>query len=159
MPCRYDDYEPTVSKSAYEAMHRELDHVTQLLCYCCGTMQGKDADINWSLPVPPELVEWFKKHHEADTKRVMKQMLDTLARKKLPFVTNSAEADLAGMFMDAAKKVHPVSKFHEQWFFDMSKQAWEIYSKARKQKETKQETVERALAKLTIAERKALGLK
>ena len=154
MPCRCDDYErePTVLKRTYDAMNKELDRVTQLLCYCCGTMLDQDKTL------PPALVEWFKAHHEADTRRVMKQMLDTLAKKKLPLVTNSAEMDLAGMFMDAAKKVHPVSRWHEQWFFDMAHEAWKLYSKDQKKKEAKQDVVERALGKLTPAERKALGL-
>ena len=163
MPCRCDDFEedPTVSKSTYDTMVKELDHVTQLLCYCCGTMLDLNCcpDVQFrGHSIPPELIGWFEKHHEADTKRVMKQMLSTLARVRLPLVTNSAETDLAGMFMDAAKKVHPVSKWHEQWFFRMAHQACEIHSRAKKQEKEGQSIVKRALAKLTPAERRALGI-
>jgi len=66
--------------------------------------------------------------------------------------------DLARKFIDKALAVHPVSRWHENWFMDMAKKACRIRANEISKKKIEDDVVKKTLLKLSTEERKALGL-
>lgn len=179
MPCRYDD-ELLSSEHGIMSRHLqvkdmrlELDRVTQLLCCVCGMMQEPGLKPHPTNPshitpcfqrrpvielVHPELVSWFQKHHQADEDRIRPAMRDALretASKRLQPVGEKDAVALAERFIVRAQAVHPVSKWHVNWFRFMARQAVSEY---RGSDERRLKIAKQALKKLSPEERKALGL-
>ena len=151
MPCRCDDY-PQVNCSCSTTiakMKKRLDEATRLLCYLCGELE---SDGQWKRYSNVELITWRERHHKRDAERVRRRM-DEVLRKRL------VEPDkLAKKFIDKALAVHPVSRWHKQWFLDMAKEACRIRSEEMARKGAKDAMVKKALDKLTKDERRMLGL-
>ena len=150
MPCRcdYDEYVPpsnvlknmnennTIEKQkktienlrnelmklgkTYNDLKGEADKVTQLLCYTCGTLIGKDL-----MPglVDNRLLEWWKAHNDWDKHR-------TLDMFKKHFGGNPDQCPdkdvVHKWFIKQAKVVHPLSYYHKNEFFN---EVWEEFIK------------------------------
>jgi hypothetical protein len=168
MPCRCDDDGLTSSERRnldrqIEDMRKELDRTMQELGF-------KPHPTNPSHITPcfqrspviefvqPELVSWFQEHHRADEDRIGLAMRDALretAVKRLQPVGEKDAVALADRFIVKAQAVHPVSKWHVNWFHFMARKAVSEY---RGSDERRLKTAERALKKLSPKERKALGI-
>ena len=120
MPCRSDNDEcvSDSERKCYERritkIKKELDQVTQLLCYVCGTMQDPDSTNHPNfcetgvLAPPEQLVSWFNKHHAADEVRVSLAMAEEI--KKLASDGKLiVAAGIANKFINNAAAEHPVS--------------------------------------------------
>ncbi|MFA5572995.1 MAG: hypothetical protein WDA42_07785 [Candidatus Bathyarchaeia archaeon] len=142
MPCRCEGY----SRTEYYTATNEIDSLTQMLCYACGNF------IAFGLSMPTELYNWWKIHEEADWERVTKAMQDYISNMSTTAVKKLTVDKLANSFIKKAEAVHPVSDWHKgHWF---PKIAANVLNKNLVEVELR----ERALAKLTEAERKALKL-
>lgn len=150
MPCRcdYDEYVPssnvlknsnennTIEKQkktienlrnelmklgkTYNDLKGEADKVTQLLCYACGTLVGKDF---MSGLVDNRLIEWWKEHDAWDRHR-------TLEMFKKQFGSNPDQCPDKTVaykwFVKQAEDVHPLSYYHKNIFFH---DVWEEFTK------------------------------
>jgi hypothetical protein len=154
MPCNgghsYSPPDHTSCEEYQKALVDENDELTRLLCFVCGWLTGQK--LFKCMPAP--LVKWWKAHQEEDRRRVTRQMDAWLKKEKKPNVNL-----LAGHFITAAERKHPLSNFHAQWLVIMAKAAVGRYQASLSIKERKQQELERALAKLTPDERKLLGIK
>jgi hypothetical protein len=157
MPCRCDDYptDPTVPEVYYEKVRRELDRVTQFLCFMCGETEyahyfGSKSD--QAIDLPDRLQEWREKHQESDRIRVARQMKKDLGGKR----KYKDSATMAEAYIKKAEKVHPVSRFHKAWFQKLAHAAFAIDDAIREKKKSKAELRRAALNKLTPEERELL---
>jgi hypothetical protein len=107
MPCQ-DTYE---GDEDCDYQYR-VNTLTQDLCFLCG--QLIDAGL-FEKYASKRIIDWQKKHHESDRDRVLRKMNDRL--HKFP---NLSARSLADVFIVDAMQVHPVSTFHEKWFFEMA---------------------------------------
>jgi hypothetical protein len=154
MPCNgghsYSPPDHTSCEEYEKALVDENDQLTRLLCYLCGRLTGDGL----FKKMPKQLVAWWKKHQRLDYKRVAKQM-DAWIRKH----GDTTSTVLAGDFIKKAADAHPLSHFHAEWLFRMAKAAIARRHKIKLASETKKQKLARALAKLSPADLKLLGLK
>jgi len=154
MPCRCDDYQG--SYGAYNGAKEQkrskkrLDRVTQLLCYLVGELKEDDIFARYAVP---ELERWASKHHRLDAKRLSGKMDEYLSSHP---ACNAQE--LASRFLELALAVHPVSRWHRKWFFDMAEKACARRATIQKKQDKHKALIKRAKGKLTKEERWALGL-
>lgn len=153
MPCNgghtYSPPDHTSCEEYEKKLVDENDELTRLLCYLCGRLTGEGQ----FKKMPAQLVGWWVKHQRLDFGRVSRQMDARLKKKSC-----SAQA-LANKFIVEAMKAHPLSDFHQIWLRKMAREAvnrYRINAFNRKQHSLMRE---KALGKLTPAERKVLGLK
>ena len=141
MPC-YD------ARAAYVTAENtdKIDRLTQMLCYTCGTF------ITQGISMPISLHNWWQMHEEADCTRVTKEMQDYISNMSIDRVKKLTVDKLVNSFIKKAEAVHAVSDWHKcHWF---PKIATDVLHKYLVEVELR----ERALAKLTKTERKALKL-
>ena len=88
MPCRTDDWEPTVYKSESDKYKlqrdkykKEADKATRLLCAALRTLQ-ESYDKPAGEFVDKETVEWWEAHQDADEKRIQAEVKAAASRKK-----------------------------------------------------------------------------
>lgn len=142
MPCRCEGY----SRTEYYTATNEIDSLTQMLCYACGNF------IAFGLFMPTELYNWWRIHEEADCERATKEMQDYISNMAIDKVKKITADTLANSFIKKAEAVHAVSDWHKGYWFP--KIAADVLRKYLVEVELR----ERALAKLTEAECKALKL-
>jgi len=150
MPCQ-DDF-PLSNEGPsqdFVRIRKRLNEATRLLCYLCGEIEFASQ---WSRYDRPALRKWWDRHRKRDEDCVMKKM-SAILKKRL--VNNPK--DLAKKFIDKALAVHPVSRWHENWFMDMAKEACRIRANEISKKKLKDDVVKKALLKLSAEEREALG--
>jgi hypothetical protein len=108
MPCQ----DPYIVYEADPEIKARLDRATQYLCFMIG--ESKLAGTYKDLPT--KIRKWSMEHDESDTKRVKTTIRNMIKRgAKSPFI-------IANRLVEKAKKVHPVSDYHADWFYDMAKQ-------------------------------------
>ena len=161
MPCRCDDYPAYPTRGVYDdtalkernAIKKDLDEVTQNLCYLCGTLiyNGSENIIRDN----KRLYQWWKNHLANDEKRVREEMRKIIPR--LPIDKKNAFY-IQDLFIKKASKVHPVSVFHQRWFLYLADQVLQEFEFAVKREEEKNILRDQALSKLSDAERAALGI-
>jgi hypothetical protein len=106
MPCRYDMPPDYIEYRTPPEVQGELDRVTQLLCYSVGEFKRMGHEM------PKELEEWADKHHKCDDLRVQ-------ATISLMYDKGLSKPEVLIHLIHEAEKVHPLSDFHRNWFFDM----------------------------------------
>lgn len=150
MPCQ-DDFPPSNEgpRQDFVRMRKRLNEATRLLCYLCGEIEFASQ---WSRYNRPALRKWWDRHRKRDEDRVIKKM-SAIIKKRLVH-----PKDLARKFIDKALAVHPVSRWHENWFMDMAKKACRIRANEISKKKIEDDVVKKTLLKLSTEERKALGL-
>ena len=164
MPCRcdYDDYVPpsNVHKSmhenktienlrnelmtlgkTYNDLKGEADKVTQLLCYTCGILMGK----NNMCELDNRLIKWWKGHNDWDKHR-------TLETFKKEFGSNPDQrpdkTTVYKWFVRQAEDVHPLSDYHKNIFFHDVWEEFVAWFDARKSRAKRIAELEAELAKL-----------
>lgn len=151
MPCNgghtYSPPDHTSCEEYEKKLIEENDELTRLLCYLCGRLHG-EGKFN---KMPTQLVRWWMKHQKLDYTRVTKQMAARLKKKPC----NAAA--LAGMFITEAMKAHPLSDYHQLWLRAMAVKAVCRHRARSRVVKNKLSLRERALRKLSAAERNALG--
>jgi transcription initiation factor TFIIIB Brf1 subunit/transcription initiation factor TFIIB len=126
--------------------YTELDKLTQMLCYTCGTF------CQYAIPMPSSLLKWWQQHEATDCKRVTEEMQNYIRGMSIAKIKNLTMDKLADSFIKRAEAVHAVSDWHKDYWFPkiadavLHKRLSEIVVR------------EDALAKLTAAERRVLGL-
>lgn len=109
MPCRDDaHYE-------YAVLKKRLDEVTQNLCFVCGCIENIEEAK--SLLTHGRILKWWQEHQENDTIRIAAAMKNYV--KDNP---SKSGYEVADKFIIDAKKVHPVSEFHINWFYSIAGQ-------------------------------------
>jgi hypothetical protein len=164
MPCRCDDFQGSYGGSYgggedFKKARKRLDRVTQLLCYLCGELREDGIFEKYAANCEP-LERWAKKHHAADEDRVYKKMLNSLRSEAVAKngYSGMPPQALAAKFIQQAESVHPVSRWHRSWFLKMAKKACAERDRIVAKRKSKKDLAEKALAKLSIEERKALGI-
>jgi seryl-tRNA synthetase len=150
MPCR-DDWpsDPVVSQRSYDEQKKRLDEVTQLLCFCCGTLHHTNV-----MSDVASLRKWWEKHRQQDERRVRKEMQQFVSNHP-----NMPHTQVANHFIDKAIVVHPVSKFHINWFCSLAQEICSEHKRSVAQENRVAEARQRALSKLTKEDRLALGIR
>ena len=100
---------PETKQKLMEARER-LNTATRYLCFMLG--EAKLNDKYDALPKP--IRDWSSIHDVADEIRV---------RNRIKFLIREGESSpfmLAKTLMDAAVAVHPVSRYHVEWFYQMA---------------------------------------
>ena len=155
MPCRSDDYEP---ESEDSKMRREIDRLTQDLCYLCGEMTEAGVLKTYA---SQRILAWWEKHKKADLKRVKEGLKGFLFSTFTMGQFSSMKSQNKEQFsktvfehlLNSGLAEHPISTYHKKWFKALADECAEThvatYSEDVKQK---------ALNKLTSGEKKALGL-
>jgi hypothetical protein len=153
MPCNgghtYSPPDHTSCEEFEKKLIAEHDELTRLLCYLCGKLTGEGQFDG----MPDQLVRWWEKHQKLDFRRVTKQMAAWLAVNG-----DTMPVTLANDFITKARRKHPLSDFHAKWLFKMAIVAVNQYRIKGCKRVKKVSLREKALRKLTVAERKALGL-
>jgi len=131
------DYESKSERDKREAEQvrsvSRLDEITQNLCFVCGQLLEDDAAMEKY--TNPRIQEWWKRHLESDTARVLINMRIYLEEN--PWITPK---EMAAEFIAKALAVHPVSDWHRRWFLMLARR------------------VKGILNKLSAEERKILGM-
>ena len=165
MPCRcdFDVYEPpkNVIKvmhenktaenlrnelralgKAYNDLKADDDRVTQLLCYVCGSLIYKNGDL---AGFDDRLLKWWLEHDAWDKHR-------TLENFKRQFTSNPAQCptkdDVYKWFVEQAERVHPLSEYHKNGFFNWVWDEFVDWFNSRKRRADRIAELEAELAKL-----------
>ena len=163
MPCRcdFESYVPprnvlknTCENKIVEILKNELlklgkkyndlksgDEVTQLLCYACGILMGKDL-MTW---LDKRLIKWWKDHNDWDKRR-------TLEMFKRQFGSNPDQHPnkdaVYEWFVKQAENVHPLSDYHKNIFFHDVWEEFVAWFDGRKSRAKRIAELEAELAKL-----------
>jgi len=133
-----------------QEMRQERDELTQDLCYLCASLYAEGLLEKYG---NPRIVKWHREHMHRDERRVQQEM-------EKAFMENLqlSASHIGDVFLQRALKEHPVSEYHQNWFFKIAE---EIYQRVKSVKET-QRTIEQqrkdALLKLTPEEIKLLNI-
>ena len=148
MPCQGGmSYERIVVES------REIiDDLTQKLCYLCASLYMHGLLDKYG---NEEIVAWHQDHMHKDEVRVGREMTDLFVND--PSLMGDTDR-VAEKFVAKAEAAHPVSEFHKEWFKRMAREAAMNVRHAMEMQATEVGVKASAMAKLTPAERKALGL-
>lgn len=145
MPCRDDrDFEHTVCDQC-PRLKAQLDKTTQFLCYMVGeaTMAG--------IPLPGRILNWATDHTKADIAR--------MTRKMFTYLASNMNVDAAvEHFAQQAREEHPLSMFHMKMFRDIAEECKTKLLTKRAERDAKETAYDRAVAKLTKDDRRAIGL-
>jgi len=157
MPCRDDS--PHYVTVENPKVKERLDQVTQFLCYLCGELM---EDGHLSYLQETRLSKWWKDHQKKDTTRVtsaIKRRFTTQVKKSGRRNPTSVADDL----ISSAEKVHPVSRYHKQWFRELcrtiDKELTIKEIEAQRKAQRKKQKRASGKAKLTKSELLALGVK
>jgi len=149
MPCHDQWLEEDDRRRDLKELNNRIDELSQNLCYLCGQVEyiGEFEDLTCN---NDRLRKWWKDHQNSDTRRVKKEMRQ---------IEERTPKKLANYFIKKAKEVHPVSKFHIEWFFDLAKE--EVARRQREhEKRDKKETLrQQVLSRLSDEEKEILGVK
>jgi hypothetical protein len=113
MDAYYKSQDPTYRTEAekrqdkFNNLKKYSDETTQLLCFMVA--EAKEAGTYNDLP--KAVTDWSERHDKMDTVRVLKKMWKMLEAK--PSLT---AVDITSDFVRKALKVHPLSKWHYEWF-------------------------------------------
>ena len=129
-----------------------IDALTQKLCYLCASLY---ADGLLEKYASPAIVEWHRKHMHEDEVRISAEMQSLF--RKYP-ARMAYTAGVAEEFLQAAQNVHPVSEYHQKWFKQMAKDVAEAIRTAQLQGNETRKAKARGMAKLSDAEKIALGI-
>lgn len=122
----------------YNSLKSECDKVTQLLCYACGVLTYTDnMDLRDS-----RLIDWWEKHDEWDFNRT----LETMKKEFRDSLTD--RESIRAWFIREAEKIHPLSAYHKDAYFDKVYGAFIEWQKTQKNKEKRIAELEAELAKL-----------
>jgi hypothetical protein len=97
------------------------------------------------------LIDWAKEHHALDEERVRKEMEAEHHSHDLP-------SNMAAAFVKRAEKVHPISRWHREWFYELAGEVFEKVVEEQTPEEYTKEVRKRAIEKLTDEERQLLGV-
>lgn len=109
MPCRCDGYDDNTEADELKA---QLDEVTQNLCFMCGDITEKKL---WKKFDNQRIEQWWKKHQKDDTRRVTAAIQVYVKQHPL-----TEALTIAKRFVADAEREHPVSNFHQLWFFHIA---------------------------------------
>ena len=115
MPCRCDYMDDTTE----EAQRKEIDKLTQNLCFMCGTITEKKL---WEKFPNQRIKDWWEQHKADDTKRVTEAIRAYVVKHPRTMATN-----IANRFIRDAESKHPVSEYHKKWFYDIAKKEVDAY--------------------------------
>lgn len=139
MPCRCDYMEG----SGAEEQSIEIDALTQNLCFLCGTITEKKL---WKKFNNQRIKQWWKKHQEDDTRRVTAAIGVYVKQHPL-----TQAITIAKRFIADAERVHPVSNFHQKWFYDIAVKEKADYWTKRKAKSGMKTQIHNKLTPAEIA--------
>ncbi len=125
-----------------------INELGQYLCFLCGELKHDKLLEKYANKA---IIEWWKQHQREDTLRVSKKI-----RQKYGDKTAKQTAD---KLIQDARKVHSISRFHIKWFHDLTAKIYDKMSAEKKKKEQQIILAKKAKKKLTLEERKALGIK
>jgi len=119
MPCSSQGYAEVISvatnekdKKLLREMRKDLDRATQLLCYMIG-----EAKLNKQYnDLHTKVKEWSFKHDVNDHERVKESV-----RWMIENDCMDSAFLIANELLVRAKRVHPVSDYHAEWFYEMAK--------------------------------------
>lgn len=149
MPCHDTWAEEDSRRRDLQELNNRIDELSQNLCFLCGQAEynGVFEDLAFN---NDRLRKWWKNHQASDTRRVQKEMRQ---RKEMN------PQKLADSFIKKAKKVHPVSKFHMEWFLDLAEAEVERKKKEQEAKDREEALRQQALSRLSAEEKRVLGVK
>ena len=135
---------------------RRLDTATQFLCYLCGeTIENGE----FFRHVDERLIAWWDEHNEADRQRVQEVVREMFrSRSKLGSLIESDFKNVVKSIIADAEAVHPVSRWHVEWFKSICIRVYNEFKGVEFAASKAQEHKAAGLAKLSVAEREALGL-
>lgn len=145
MPCQCD-YMMKGSNDGEDA--KVIDELGQHLCFLCGELKEDNLLNQYASKA---ILKWWKEHQQEDAKRVSRKIREAYKKRTAEQVANS--------LIKEAKKVHAVSRFHVKWFHSLAKKIYADMLAKEKLKTQKIALAKNAKKKLTLAERKALGIK
>ena len=103
MPCRCDDFGYASTDNA--GMQKELDNVTNLLCWLCQELEKGNQSFETGLLIlnsNPKLAAWWKKHQKSDKIRIEKENklkeIEQAKKKALAKLTPKEKQLLRAMF-------------------------------------------------------------
>ena len=147
---------PCQGGMSYDVIIREsgtvIDDLAQKLCYLCASLY---ADGLLEKYASDEIISWHKDHMHKDEVRIGTEMQNLF--RNHPDRMDDTDG-VANEFLQAALKVHPVSKYHRRWFKKMAREVADAIRKAKKDREREHQVRKQALDKLSDDEKKALGL-
>jgi hypothetical protein len=164
MPCM----DPLAEQEDWNQLEGKVQSLTQKLCYACGNLITLSDSItvipkNYKKSdfiklfcdlVPTGLQKWWKQHLTQDLKRVEENMREYVkAEVKRP--EEMVNQELAEVFIKKAEKVHAVSDWHKDVFFPYvaNRVLDSVVKNRRDEAQRRKETVRKALANMTQAER------
>lgn len=126
MPCSdggYRGHTHTVYQDTLETkrlvveLNNRRDELARYLCYTIGMIK----DLDHFDKLPPEIIDFARKHHEADEQRVRHKMTE-IARIAIEHYGSPDPDRMAKKFIDQAEAVHPVSDWHKKWFHETAEE-------------------------------------
>jgi len=122
-----------------QALRDEIDALTQKLCFLCGNIE--DEQLWGKIPKNKEILQWWKKHHADDTKRVTAAIKEYVEQHPRTMATN-----IANLFIKRAESVHPVSEWHKDWFYEIAKKAVDEHRAIKQTDEAIESSIKRKLS-------------
>ena len=148
MPCM-DSFGDSCSCTG-EPFKSRCDELARMLCFLLGELK---FDNLIDVYIDDAISEWWDLHCEADTKRVSGVINEMYSDKP-----SLKPAEVSRELINEAFKVHSVSRYHIDWFLELAdKIKKEI--KVREDAISKEKEIKKkALSRLTLKEKKLLGL-
>lgn len=147
MPCNGGG--PSQSYQEQELLKAKIDRLTQDLCFLCASLLGAGILEDHA---SERTLEWHKEHMEKDEKRLREKM-----REVWKSGSNCTPEKAGEYFFNEAKKVHPVSQWHDEWFQRLAKEEYAKVVEEKREAIAQAELAKQARAKLSPEELEALG--
>lgn len=155
MPCNDYPYESRASIEQDREITRlreKNDTLAQHLCWLCGEVEHfTSAKSDCIIDANDKLQDWWEQHKQADSNRI-KRELENFEKDKV------TATGLAAAHIKKQEKSHPLSHLTKGTILALAAAVVKGRLTAKRQAQQEQEQREAALAKLTAADRKALGL-
>ena len=126
----------------YNDLKGEVDKVTQLLCYTCGTLIYKNKDLSG---FDNHLLEWWIEHDAWDKHRTLEMFKKEFGMNPMQRPTKDS---VHKWFIRQAEDVHPLSDYHKNEFFNWVWDEFVAWFDGRKNRANRIAELEAELARL-----------